>query len=190
MLIWLIRRKRKRRKKRRRKRRKRRKNKCEVFYQILKIIMSSFKLIIAFQLFTTRTRNLSCQAPATLSAFFHQCGHLSKPISLSSNNLSAISSAYMIIRDTFLAIASTISGNLLLPQNSLPPLSSVLENSLASHLSLFLSFNLNYLVGGVSISLKNLLANCNSAIYHPCTTTCNLLYFPPEGRSICRTTKT
>ena len=138
VLIWLIRRKRKRRKKRRRKRRKRRKNKCEVFYQILKIIMSSFKLIIAFQLFTTRTRNLSCQAPATLSAFFHQCGHLSKPISLSSNNLSAISSAYMIIRDTFLAIASTISGNLLLPQNSLPPLSSVLENSLASQLYFFL----------------------------------------------------
>jgi len=48
------------------------------------------------------------------------------------NNLSAISLAYMIIRDTFLAASTT---------GTLPPLSSVLENSLASQLlslSLFL----------------------------------------------------
>merc|ERR1719270_2437804 len=68
----------------------------------------------------------------------------------------------MIIRDTFLAIASTISGNLLLPQNSLPPLSSVLEKSLASQL--FSSINLNYyLVGGVNLSLSHLKISWQTA---------------------------
>merc|ERR1712241_917812 len=94
-------------------------------------------------LFAIRTRNLSCRTPAILSAFSqssHHCGqsfNLSLLL-LSTINLFAISLAYMIIRDTFLAASTTgtlphsselCSGKILWPRNFSLSLSKFYQGS-------------------------------------------------------------